>query len=340
MVQWFPYRGAKRDMRLKRIAIENIGGIESVELDLTHPETGEALPCVVLFGANGSGKSTILRALAWILGGEPGGQFQFPQARRAKPPWRIALDILGDEGREVSVTTTIQPRTPASETNALEKPQRYDAPSDWRRHIVASEIPDRWQIAALLGPEREIHPSKVSSVQLESTFDQPNNALSRGRYSGLKQWLINERYKWFEAREQGGGTQERFHHRLWSEFEKFIAPKSFDGIEGFEVWFRDAATGIRCTLDELSSGEQSLLLLFAEIFMREAHDSIILIDEVDAHLHVTWQLEILHSLQRLCPQGQIIATTHQPLVLEGVPPEQRRRLPSPGEGTVAYGGTS
>jgi predicted ATP-binding protein involved in virulence len=81
----------------------------------------------------------------------------------------------------------------------------------------------------------------------------------------------------------------------------------------------------------LSSGEQSLLLFLIDVHIRRDTTTLVLIDEVDAHLHVAWQMDILPTLQRLLPDAQIICTTHQPLVLDSVPPKCRFKLPSPGE---------
>ncbi|MBF6621092.1 MAG: AAA family ATPase [Patulibacter sp.] len=51
---------------------------------------------------------------------------------------------------------------------------------------------------------------------------------------------------------------------------------------------------------------------------------IVLIDEVDLHLHPSWQQRILGELRRVFPQVQFIVTTHSPQVLSAVPAEQIR----------------
>ncbi|MGB2728943.1 MAG: AAA family ATPase [Halobacteriota archaeon] len=84
------------------------------------------------------------------------------------------------------------------------------------------------------------------------------------------------------------------------------------------------------TLYHLSSGESSLLVLFASIlrdydnvvvkseFILEDIEGIVLIDEIDAHLHIDLQSSILPELIKLFPKIQFIMTTHSPFFLSGM----------------------
>ena len=79
-------------------------------------------------------------------------------------------------------------------------------------------------------------------------------------------------------------------------------------------------------LRSLSSGEKSLIFLVCDIARRLSVGNnystnclngtgIILIDEVELHLHPAWQSKILPSLSKIFPKIQFIVTTHSPLVL-------------------------
>src|SRR5450830_305400 len=82
------------------------------------------------------------------------------------------------------------------------------------------------------------------------------------------------------------------------------------------------------SLKQLSDGEQRLFSLFVDIARRlsinrpsEAFgkgEAIILIDEVDVHLHPKWQRRIVPALEDLFPACQFIATTHSPFVIQAV----------------------
>lgn len=85
-------------------------------------------------------------------------------------------------------------------------------------------------------------------------------------------------------------------------------------------------------LDQLSGGQRAVLTLAADLAWRMAlgnpdlpdplrSEAIVLIDEVELHLHPSWQQRILIDLQRTFPNAQFIVSTHSPQVLTTVKPE-------------------
>jgi len=83
------------------------------------------------------------------------------------------------------------------------------------------------------------------------------------------------------------------------------------------------------SLKQLSDGEQRLFSLFVdiarELSLQEGSDgsigggkAIVLIDEIDVHLHPKWQRRIVPALEELFPNCQFIATTHSPFVIQSV----------------------
>jgi hypothetical protein len=58
---------------------------------------------------------------------------------------------------------------------------------------------------------------------------------------------------------------------------------------------------------------------------------VVLIDEVDAHLHIEWQQRIGFWLRRHFPQIQFLVTTHSPFICQAASPGGLIRLPGPGE---------
>ncbi|MGG6362234.1 AAA family ATPase [Peribacillus frigoritolerans] len=79
-------------------------------------------------------------------------------------------------------------------------------------------------------------------------------------------------------------------------------------------------------LDELSDGYRSIIALVVDIIMalrnlKWNHDdgeAIVLIDELDAHLHPQWILKIVTNLRNIFPFVQFIVTSHDPLCLRGL----------------------
>lgn len=81
-------------------------------------------------------------------------------------------------------------------------------------------------------------------------------------------------------------------------------------------------------MEYLSSGYQAsvltLLAIIRELEARSEGDpvkvtdyaGVVIIDEIDVHLHPTWQARILDGLRALLPKAQIILTTHSPHVIQ------------------------
>lgn len=87
--------------------------------------------------------------------------------------------------------------------------------------------------------------------------------------------------------------------------------------------------GKQLNVSQLSQGEKSLMALVGDIARRLAMmnpkldnplhgQGIVLIDEIDMHLHPQWQRTIIHRLQTTFPNCQFILTTHSPLVISDV----------------------
>ena len=85
-------------------------------------------------------------------------------------------------------------------------------------------------------------------------------------------------------------------------------------------------------LDQLSGGQRAVLALAADLAWRMAQgnphlddplgsEAIVLIDEIELHLHPSWQQRILTDLRRTFPNTQFIVSTHSPQVLTTVEPE-------------------
>lgn len=84
-------------------------------------------------------------------------------------------------------------------------------------------------------------------------------------------------------------------------------------------------------LDRMSSGEKSIILLVADIARRlylanESADAlkgdgVVLIDEIELHLHPKWQRNIIPSLTNTFPNIQFVVSTHSPQVLSKVKAE-------------------
>ncbi len=110
-----------------------------------------------------------------------------------------------------------------------------------------------------------------------------------------------------------------------------------------EFTYKDANGKVRIPLRQLSDGYKCTLSLVADIAYRMAilnpqllenvikeTSGIVLIDEIDLHLHPSWQQKILGILQTIFKKIQFIVTTHAPSVINSVKQEHVRILTQDG----------
>ncbi|HEV7676952.1 MAG TPA: AAA family ATPase [Candidatus Dormibacteraeota bacterium] len=97
------------------------------------------------------------------------------------------------------------------------------------------------------------------------------------------------------------------------------------GEDGRQLWISRGGTGI--PVRQLSDGERGTLALVLDLTRRLAQanpaladpaaeaGAVVLIDEIDLHLHPSWQRQIVGNLRAAFPRCQFIATTHSPQVI-------------------------
>ena len=99
-------------------------------------------------------------------------------------------------------------------------------------------------------------------------------------------------------------------------------------------------------LDVLSQGTQSLIQSIAHLMIGfseyyefsadlEQKPGVLLIDEIDAHLHPSWQRRVIPTLIRHLPKLQIFCSTHSPLMLAGLDSGQVQLLRPGKNGKVS-----
>jgi predicted ATPase len=97
-------------------------------------------------------------------------------------------------------------------------------------------------------------------------------------------------------------------------------------IEGSDVSFNEKGTQL--SFDQLSEGYKSILIFVSDLLYRLNKNApngqaisdlkgVVLIDEVDLHLHPKWQRVIIGKLRLLFPNVQFMFTTHSPTIIQG-----------------------
>lgn len=161
---------------------------------------------------------------------------------------------------------------------------------------------------------------------------------------GLR-WLQQLQFKKLEGDPEGD---------LLGPLKEFINQPEFlphqarlENITSKEVMFVDG-NGYRVPVEELSDGYRSILSMTFELIRQLAATygpkrvfhpkdptkvdvpGVVLIDEVDAHLHPTWQRRVGLWFREHFPKLQFIVTTHSPLVCQAAEVGTVWRLPKPG----------
>ena len=77
----------------------------------------------------------------------------------------------------------------------------------------------------------------------------------------------------------------------------------------------------------MASGEQVVFALFFELILQRMSHSIVLIDELELHLHPPEQQTLLRALRRSDLDNQYIITTHSRELEEVIPNDDEVRLP-------------
>jgi predicted ATP-binding protein involved in virulence len=165
-----------------------------------------------------------------------------------------------------------------------------------------------------------------------------------GPFQDLVQWFRFEEDIENEARARGErltspaldavrAAVERFMSALPGErFSNLRAERSAPDFAFDKTSLVIDKAGQRLALSQLSDGERSLILLVSDVARRLAianpgrpdplsGSGIVLIDEIELHLHPGWQRAVLPGLRRAFPGLQIIVATHSPQVLSRVPAE-------------------
>lgn len=172
------------------------------------------------------------------------------------------------------------------------------------------------------------------------TYDGIHERLSR-RYNNLKSWLFNLEFKKLK---KINSYDEIIYNYFVKACNKFFAPIKFHDISvDGKILFKNVQTSDVLNLDMLSDGFKSIFMIITELICRLSLsydiqygreydiefyelEAVVLIDEIDCHIHPRWQVHILPYLRELFPNCQFIVTTHSPYILNSVQPYEIKKI--------------
>ena len=336
-------------MKLKSVEIENYRAIEKLKLPLNPSLT-------VLHGDNGYGKTSVLSAIAVGLGAIPEILFDISKLdfheedkREGAEHSRVlltAMDGLSWERQSGRVDDQMREQRMIALAHFLES--RVISPK-----VGQADMP----IAVFYSTDRIV--SGMSKVPDDpkvkfSRSDALKEALAtRTDFGGLLTWF------YFKEDEELRRQKERrdFDYQLKdvsavrqaisSMLPEVSDPRTELNPLRFVVSRKSEQGQVeKLSLDQLSGGYRIVLALAADLARRMVQgnphlddplksEAVVLIDEVELHLHPRWQQRILDDLQRTFPNAQFIVSTHSPQVLTTVAPQHIVELFREGDRIVA-----
>ncbi len=318
-------------MKIEELYIENFKSIQKLEVkDLAYLN--------VIAGLNGAGKSSVLTAiktlLSWLIArirNQKGNGISIKDKDITNGKNYCLLKIRLDNGVEWQLykqhskcRTKAEYKTELSKMNAFANELAESLGQDVQTDLplidaygvnrVVNETPMRVRAAHKLNPLDALSVDMSNSVNFHDFFiwfremeDIENESL---RNTGLLQK---------DKRLEAVRNSIAIVFDGYSNFKVQRNPKSFvinKGVEKFDF-------------NQLSDGEKSYMALIFDIVRKMAMthpslknpldgDGIVLIDEVDLHLHPSWQREVIGKLKQLLPNCQFFISTHSPHVVSSV----------------------
>jgi hypothetical protein len=353
---------------IRIVNIRGFHGARNVNVGLVRPD-GSHAGWTVIAGRNGSGKTTLLRAIALAVSGPAVARSLIPDfqtwlsadervadadvllstdtdldrmsgsGRRPKDNW---VGLQWAAGRSTGPASTTRQVQPTLTELSDDKPTQFARRGPWQ------DNPTGWFCAAY-GPFRRLVGGSADAQRL---------MLGRGPVARLVSlfhedaslaegvgWLIEQHLRSLENRPGAAAVKETAVQVL------------ADGLlpDGYQVARVDSdglwvvSNGREFPLREMSDGYRTVAALGVDLIkqiyqaygelstnLNNGHlavtaPGVVIIDEVDAHLHVSWQKRIGGWLKTHFPNIQFIVTTHSPYVCQAADEGGLIRLPGPDE---------
>ena len=326
-------------MYFERTEIQNFKGVEKMKLEFS---SGVNL----LIGNNGVGKTTVLEALALSMQNYFNRMNGITKKSIKKNDVRFTSNLVGDasQHRVYSNPTVIKSKINLDGMEYSSEISREDETNATRTKYAGKELAAAGR--ELLNSQTKILPvicyfstSRVVDTQKVSTSSVGKNKLNDRRCGYMdclnatldRKALTDWAFKMAMAEYKKGmpiAEYEAFKKAVGTFMQKMNDLDEIPLVE-YTRDFEDITyteNGKTMLVNYLSAGYQSLLWMLMEISFRIAllnpemsdysqAEGIVLIDEIDMHLHPRWQWKILDALLSSFPKVQFIAATHSPIII-------------------------
>ena len=350
-------------MLLRSVTLKNVRCFSGdATVDLTHGRSDDQPhKWVVVFGGNGTGKSTFLRAIGMALTGQPALNHLLPDAegmvraneklaevsvvvsdgphdvstgRPRKSPRSLTWLLVGDEAIEIDKGA--KKRVLPAHSIVLEEGNSKQNKADAKLFLtqIATDDPQRGWLLCGYGPHRRLSgasselaskvPALGRAARLVTLFHE------KAALTSAERWLQN-----LDHRASVGQQREKRNLELVKKVldtELLHEGVSLSEVSPDGVFF-DTPYKPRVAMADLSDGYRTTLAFLLDMLQHVAHafdlgdvigesdehalitaEGVVLIDEIDSHLHPEWQRTLPGWLHSRFPNIQFIVATHSPLI--------------------------
>ncbi len=355
-------------MKIREIRLERFKRFQDETISFLHPDTQKTLDLIVLVGENGSGKSSILQAIAAALGAETQqienpNQLNWPgfvpegvsAAHQGLSEVTLDVEFTDDE---IAATQKYYDKSDFANDKADPKNTRPGGPRGYSRVYLVMRSSAQGELSVQSGKTAHTHSYTVSAQfrgrmyaynLLQKRANQPDlfkpvgsvfwyheqrtiysltpftkdafteNVANNG-IEGIRRLITN----WFATEGQPKVTQFRKLYGTLFPGKTLSRVGDTFSAESPPIFFKQDM--VEYELAELSGGERALLPIVLDVVQWDINNSVILIDELELHLHPPLQQTLLAMLPTLGQNNQFIITTHSDAIFDVVPESSVRRI--------------
>lgn len=348
-------------MYIRQVVVENLKGLKRLEFDFERSSTGGYQGWTVVTGDNASGKTALLKAIALALVGPDIARSLQPSLRgwirHGEEKATIAVEIAPSEQDRFAKGGRRVDKSFWSELLLVKNggPEVSLKPDNQRKGNKKGPLNGPWAentsgwLAAGYGPFRRLYGASPDAQRLMSGPSRISRFATMFREDATlgecEIWLKSLSHKTLEEKPREKQLLSQILDLLNSDFLR--SGLRVERVDSDGLWLRDGRNAL-LPLADMSEGYRAALAMLVDIVRHVAdvyggdrllterggqifveHPGVVLIDEVDSHLHPEWQRKIGEWLKSHFPAIQFIVTTHSPLICQAADPGGLFHLPSP-----------